>query len=131
MNMIKSFAATIFTATLLAGAAGAQTMAPGSENPAAAQPGTAPQNSMMPVTPKPATQAAHPHRHHHASSTNATNQSSSNTSTPPSATPNPAATPSRPDQGKPGIRSQDDATTMHTPGSENPQDQGPTGAPKA
>jgi hypothetical protein len=39
----------------------------------------------------------------------------------------------QPDQGKPGTqtRPSDNTTTMHTPGSENSQDQGPSGAPKA
>ena len=38
-----------------------------------------------------------------------------------------------PDQAKPGTqtRPSGNTTTMHTPGSENAQDQGPTGAPKA
>ncbi|HEY1837873.1 MAG TPA: hypothetical protein VGG36_09465 [Rhizomicrobium sp.] len=41
------------------------------------------------------------------------------------------AAPTVPDQGKPGVRPSDNNTTKtHMPGSENQQDEGPSGAPK-
>jgi hypothetical protein len=51
----------------------------------------------------------------------------------PANTASPAVDATAPDQAKPGTqtRPSGNTTTMHTPGSENSQDQGPSGAPKA
>jgi hypothetical protein len=134
--MTGSFTATLLAAALLSGAAIAQTQPqPGSEN---TQAPTAQHNNMLPAVHNPAT--SHKRRKHHntaAQSSNAihssSNSSSSTSSSPtaPNAHPNPEATPSGPDQNKPGTqtRPQDNTTTMHTPGSENPADTG-AGAPK-
>jgi hypothetical protein len=66
-------------------------------------------------------------------------QSTTSAPSPPAASATPQTTKphsepvSAPDQAKPGtqMRPSGNTTTMHTPGSENSQDQGPTGAPKA
>jgi hypothetical protein len=114
--MTGFFTLTLFSAGLLATAALAQTTVPNSEN---AQP-PAFHNNMMPVKPLP----VHHHRHPAHKPANSTPSS-----TPPS-TPKPPAA-AGPDQGKPGMQTQDNNTTnMHTPGSENPADAGP-GTPKA
>lgn len=131
--MMKLCTSTLFLTVLLAGAAHAQTT-PGSENSQAAQQPIAPAH-MLPAVQKPGT-AATPRKRRHLSTSATSNSSSSNSnsstspsaSTPGQASPSPDATPSNPDQGKPGTQT-NNTTTIHTPGSENPADTGST-APK-
>jgi hypothetical protein len=137
--MTNLFALTLFTAGLLATAASAQTAtpAPGSEN-TSQPPGF--HNNMMPVKPLPVRHHRRPTHKPASPTSNSVSPSSSSSSssspnassTPPASTAKPEAT-TNPNQGKPGTqtRQQGNTTNMHTPGSENSQDQGPTGAPKA
>jgi hypothetical protein len=131
--MMKLCTSTLFLTVLLAGAAHAQTT-PGSENSQAAQQPIAPaHNNMLPAVQKPGTS---PHKRRHPTTSATSNSPSSNSSsstspsasTPGQASPSPDATPSNPDQGKPGTQT-NNTTTIHTPGSENPADTGPV-APK-
>jgi hypothetical protein len=139
MDMTRLAVSALVLTALLAGAANAQTTtttAPGSENSQTSQQATPPaHNNMLPAVPKP----GKPHKRFHvatsANNTAPSNSPSSSANTPARTlpNPNPDATPSGPDQGKPGnqTRPQDNNTTnVHTPGSENPADTGPT-APKA
>jgi hypothetical protein len=138
MDMTRLSAFVLVLTALLTGAANAQTTTvPGSENPQGAQQAMPPaHNNMLPAVPKP----GKPHKRFHVATSVHNSSSSSHSSTtspgpnkPGQANPNPDATPSGPDQGKPGMQTRprdDNTTNLHTPGSENPADNGPT-APKA
>jgi hypothetical protein len=136
--MTGLFTSTLFAAGLLATASFAQAVTPGSENTQA--PGF--HNNMMPVKRLPVRHHRRPaHKPASTASTGTPSNSAASSSKPAStasstASPSTAnaqnATPANPDQGKPGTltRPQGNTTTTHMPGSENSQDQGPTGAPK-
>lgn len=117
--MTKSLILAVAAAALLAIAAGAQTTTPSQPDQQAGCPTGGMHNNMLPAIrpgekPKTCDGKTAP-----TPATTATSSSNQGDAT-------------QPDQGKPGTqtRPSDNTTTMHTPGSENSQDTGPTGAPK-